>query len=195
MSLLRGHLAPGSSDEVVVEGAHAEHRLARAGDHLPVRRSYDSNEYCKCSKTPKTLDQSSRSSPPYYDGSVTHVTGSSASPLTSPRRYRHISTASGFAATFPRSRSRCTGSSEDRAGNQRRAGRRPGDSPDPLDVYRARDATNREWRKTGPDDHPFSSSPRVPHQRVGKSFSVFPIDLTRFHCTNVVSRLIAQRHT
>ena len=29
----------------------------------------------------------------------------------------------------------------------------------PLDLYRARNATSRQWRTTGPSDHPFASSP------------------------------------
>jgi len=29
----------------------------------------------------------------------------------------------------------------------------------PLDLYRARNATSREWLAAGPGDHPFASSP------------------------------------
>ena len=29
----------------------------------------------------------------------------------------------------------------------------------PLDLYRARNATNRQWLATGPSDHPFANSP------------------------------------
>ena len=78
-SLLRDHLAPGSSDEALVEGANT---LNIALEHALVitflyGQTYDCNEYCKYYKNAenphyKFIPFVHRT---YYDGSVTHVTG------------------------------------------------------------------------------------------------------------------------
>ena len=78
-SLLRDHLAPGSGDEVGVEGANTleiplEYALVIT---FLYSQTYECNEYCKYYKNAENPDYKfipfvHRT---HYDGSVTHVTG------------------------------------------------------------------------------------------------------------------------
>lgn len=197
-SLLRDHLAPGSGDEVVVEGANTldiplEHALVIT---FLYGQTYDCNEYCKYYKNAdnpqyKFIPFVHRT---YYDGNVTHVTG-----------IVHI-TAEDYEAMPPRfdgewlrSNFPAVAESMDRFIDkikQETNGELVGDMAIvriPLNVYRARNATNREWRKTGPDDHPFASSPvfLAGDSAIGSPY--FQAISLGFECAMFLAGLIAQR--
>ena len=121
-SLLRDHLVPGSGES---DGG-ANTLKIRLEYALVITflygQKYDCNEYCKYSKNIdnpryKFIPMVHRT---HYDGSVSHVTGIVNISAESSRRCRPDSTVSGFAATFPASPSRWTGSST-RSRRKRRA--------------------------------------------------------------------------
>ena len=55
----------------------------------------------------------------------------------------------------------------------------------PLDLYRARNATSRQWRTAGPGDHPFANSPVFLLRRFGDRLAVLPVDLARLRVCDV----------
>ena len=125
-------------------------------------QTYDCNEYCKYYKNAenphyKFIPFVHRT---YYDGSVTHVTG-----IVHITAEEYEAMPSHFDGEWLRSNFPAVAESMDHFIDkikQETNGELVGDLAIvriPLNVYRARNATNREWRKTGPDDHPFSSSP------------------------------------
>jgi 2-polyprenyl-6-methoxyphenol hydroxylase-like FAD-dependent oxidoreductase len=63
----------------------------------------------------------------------------------------------------------------------------------PLNLYRARNATSRPWRKTGPGDHPFTSSPvfLVGDAAIGSPY--FQSISLGFESAMYLAGLIAQR--
>ena len=63
----------------------------------------------------------------------------------------------------------------------------------PLDLYRARNATSREWRRTGPGDHPFARSPvfLVGDSAMGSPY--FQSISLGFECAMFLAGLLAQR--
>ena len=63
----------------------------------------------------------------------------------------------------------------------------------PLDLYRARTATSRQWLATGPSDHPFASSPvfLAGDSAVGSPY--FQSISLGFECAMYLAGLIAQR--
>ena len=197
-SLLRDHLAPGSSDEVVVEGANT---LNIALEHALVitflyGQTYDCNEYCKYYKNAenphyKFIPFVHRT---YYDGSVTHVTG-----IVHITAEEYEAMPPHFDGEWLRSNFPAVAESMDRFIDkikQESNGELVGDLAIvriPLNVYRARNATNREWRKTGPDDHPFSSSPvfLAGDSAIGSPY--FQSISLGFECAMFLAGLIAQR--
>jgi 2-polyprenyl-6-methoxyphenol hydroxylase-like FAD-dependent oxidoreductase len=197
-SLLRDHLAPGSGEDVVVEGGNTlriplEYALVIT---FLYGQTYDCNEFCKYYKNAdnphyKFIPFVHRT---YYDGSVTHVTG-----------IVHI-TAEDYEAMPPRfdgewlrSNFPAVAQSMDRFIDkikQETNGELVGDLGIvriPLDVYRARNATNREWRKTGPDDHPFASSPVLLAGDSAIGSPYFQSISLGFECAMFLAGLIAQR--
>ena len=162
-SLLRDHLAPGSNGDAVVEGANTlsiplEYALVIT---FLYGRTYDCNEYCKYYKNAdnphyKFIPFVHRT---HYDGSVTHVTGIVH---ITPEDYEAMPPR--FDGEWLRGNFPAIAESMDRFIDkikQESNGELVGDLGIvriPLNVYRARNATNRAWRKTGPEDHPFASS-------------------------------------
>ncbi len=162
-SLLRDHLAPGSNGDAVVEGANTlsiplEYALVIT---FLYGRTYDCNEYCKYYKNAdnphyKFIPFVHRT---YHDGSVTHVTGIVH---ITPEDYEAMPPR--FDGEWLRGNFPAIAESMDRFIDkikQESNGELVGDLGIvriPLNVYRARNATNRAWRKTGPEDHPFASS-------------------------------------
>jgi hypothetical protein len=63
----------------------------------------------------------------------------------------------------------------------------------PLDLYRARDATNRQWLSAGPSDHPFASSAvfLAGDSAIGSPY--FQSLTLGFECAMFLAGLIAQR--
>ena len=63
----------------------------------------------------------------------------------------------------------------------------------PLDLYRARNATSREWRRAGPSDHPFARSPvfLVGDSAMGSPY--FQSISLGFECAMFLAGLLAQR--
>ena len=63
----------------------------------------------------------------------------------------------------------------------------------PLDLYRARNATSRQWRTAGPSDHPFASSPvfLAGDSAIGSPY--FQSISLGFECAMFLAGLIAQR--
>ena len=63
----------------------------------------------------------------------------------------------------------------------------------PLNLYRARNATSRQWRTAGPGDHPFASSPvfLLGDSAIGSPY--FQSISLGFECAMFLAGLIAQR--
>ncbi|MGH2398089.1 MAG: hypothetical protein ACRDFW_14170, partial [bacterium] len=63
----------------------------------------------------------------------------------------------------------------------------------PLDLYRARNATSRQWRGAGTDDHPFARSPAflVGDSAMGSPY--FQSISLGFECAMFLAGLLAQR--
>ena len=63
----------------------------------------------------------------------------------------------------------------------------------PLDLYRARNATNRQWLEARPSDHPFASSPvfLAGDSAIGSPY--FQSISLGFECAMFLAGLIAQR--
>jgi 2-polyprenyl-6-methoxyphenol hydroxylase-like FAD-dependent oxidoreductase len=125
-------------------------------------QAYDCNELCKYSKNIgnaqyKFIPAVNRT---YYDGSITHVTGIVSISAEDYERMPSRFDGEWLRGNFPH-----VAESMDRfiaKVKEETNGEIVGDLEIiriPLDLYRARNATSREWRRTGPDDHPFARSP------------------------------------
>ena len=55
----------------------------------------------------------------------------------------------------------------------------------PLNLYRARNATSRQWATAGPSDHPFATTPVFLARRFGHRLSVLPVDLAGLRVRDV----------
>ena len=195
-SLLRDHLVPGSSE--VTEGANTlTFRLEYA---LVITflygQPYDCNEHCKYYKNIenahyKFIPMVHRT---HHDGSVSHVTGivniSAEDYEAMPSRFDGES----LRSTFPR-----VAQSMDRFIDKIKEethGEVLGDLDIvriPLDLYRARNATSRQWLIAGPRDHPFASSPvfLAGDSAVGSPY--FQSISLGFECAMYLAGLITQR--
>lgn len=161
-SLLRDQLVPGSG--AINDGANTfEIRLEYA---LVITflysQPYDCNEYCKYYKNIesaqyKFIPAVNRT---YYDGSITHVTG-----IISITPEDFAAMPSRFDGQWLRTHFPHVAGSMDRFIAKIRTethGELVGDLEIiriPLSLYRARNATSREWRHTRFADHPFARSP------------------------------------
>jgi len=125
-------------------------------------RAYDCNEYCKYYKNIenaryKFIPAVNRT---YYDGSISHVTG-----IVNISAEDYERMPSRFDGHWLRSNFPHVAESMDRfiaKVKQETNGEIVGDLEIiriPLDLYRARNATSREWCRTGTGDHPFTRSP------------------------------------
>jgi 2-polyprenyl-6-methoxyphenol hydroxylase-like FAD-dependent oxidoreductase len=161
-SLLRDELAPNA----IVDADGANTFKVRLEYALVITflygQAYDCNESCKYYKN---IDNAQYKFIPavnrtYYDGSISHVTGIVH---ISDEDYERMPPR--FDGTWLRSNFPHVAESMDRfiaKVKEETHGEIVGDLEIiriPLDLYRARNATSREWRKTGSGDHPFTSSP------------------------------------
>jgi 2-polyprenyl-6-methoxyphenol hydroxylase-like FAD-dependent oxidoreductase len=195
-SVLRDHLLPrgGAEDD----GANTlKFRLEYA---LVITflygRAYDCNEHCKYFKN---IENSNYKFIPavnrtYYDGSISHVTG-----IVNISAEDYERMPSRFDGHWLRSNFPHVAESMDRfIANikQETNGEIVGDLEIiriPLDLYRARNATNREWHRTGPGDHPFTRSPvfLVGDSAMGSPY--FQSISLGFECAMYLAGLLAQR--
>ena len=159
-------------------------------------QTYDCNEYCKYYKNIenahyKFIPMVHRT---HYDGSISHVTGIVNITAEDYEAMPSQFDGSGFAATFPTSPQ-----SMDRFIDkikQETHGEILGDLEIvriPLNLYRARNATSRQWRTAGPSDHPFASSPvfLAGDSAIGSPY--FQSISLGFECAMFLAGLIAQR--
>jgi 2-polyprenyl-6-methoxyphenol hydroxylase-like FAD-dependent oxidoreductase len=195
-SLLRDHLVPGSSE--VTEGANTvKVRLEYA---LVITflygQPYDCNEHCKYYKNIenahyKFIPMVHRT---HYDGSVSHITG-----IVSISAEEYDSLPSRFDGEWLRGNVPAVAESMDRFIDEIKKetqGEILGDLEIvriPLDLYRARDATNRQWLLSGPSDHPFARSPvfLAGDSAIGSPY--FQSISLGFECVMFLAGLIAQR--
>ena len=161
-SLLRDHLAP-TFGEVEPEANTLnflfEHALVIT---FLYSQNYSCNEYCKYYKNAenpnyKFIPMVHRVS---YDGSVSHVTG-----IVTITPEEFAAMPNRFNGEWLRENYPSVAESMDRfigKIRQETNGELVGDLEIiriPLNLYRARDATNRRWGEAGPRDHPFATTP------------------------------------
>jgi 2-polyprenyl-6-methoxyphenol hydroxylase-like FAD-dependent oxidoreductase len=195
-SLLRDHLAAGS-DEVVGDTNTLNIRLEYA---LVITflygQTYDCNEYCKYYKNIenahyKFIPMVHRT---HADGSVSHVTG-----IVNISAEEYEAMPSRFDGEWLRSNFPDVAQSMDRFIDkikQETHGEVLGDLEIlriPLDLYRARNATSRQWLAKGPSGHPFASSPvfLAGDSAIGSPY--FQSISLGFECAMYLAGLIAQR--
>ena len=193
-SLLRDHLAPGSVDD----GANTLNiRLEYA---LVVTflygQMYACNEYCKYYKNVenalyKFIPAVHRT---YYDGSITHVTG-----IVKITAEDYAAMPSRFDGPWLRNNFPNVAESMDRfidKVKQETHGELLGNLEIiriPLNLYRARNATSRQWRSGVPGEHPFANTPvfLVGDSAIGSPY--FQSISLGFECAMFLAGLIAQR--
>ena len=194
-SLLRDHMVPGSGE---VEGANTLNiRLEYA---LVITflygQKYDCNEYCKYYKNAenvhyKFIPAVHRT---YYDGSISHVTG-----IVNITAEDYEAMPPQFDGQWLRNNFPGVAESMDRFIDkikQETHGEIVGDLEVvriPLNLYRARNATSRQWRAEGNGDHPFTSSPvfLAGDSAIGSPY--FQSISLGFECAMFLAGLIAQR--
>jgi len=170
-SVLRDHLVPGAG---AVDDPSLALLEADGANTLNIRleyalvitflygQAYDCNEYCKYVKNIdnphyKFIPAVNRT---YYDGAVSHVTG-----IVTISAEDYARMPSRFDGDWLRSNFPNVAESMDRFIDkikQETHGEIVGDLEIiriPLDLYRARNATSREWRRTRAADHAFARSP------------------------------------
>ncbi len=195
-SLLRDHLAAGSDE---VEGGR--NTLSIRLEYALVitflyGQTYDCNEYCKYYKNIenahyKFIPMVHRT---HADGGVSHVTG-----IVNITAEDYEAMPSRFDGEWLRSNFPDVAQSMDRFIDkikQETHGEVLGDLEIlriPLDLYRARNATSRQWLATGPSDHPFASSPvfLAGDSAIGSPY--FQSISLGFECAMYLAGLIAQR--
>jgi 2-polyprenyl-6-methoxyphenol hydroxylase-like FAD-dependent oxidoreductase len=193
-SLLRDHLVPGSGE---VEDANTvKIRLEYA---LVVTflygQKYDCNEYCKYEKNIenphyKFIPMVHRT---HYDGSVSHVTG-----IVNITAGEYEAMPSRFDGEWLRGNFPGVAQSMDRFIDkikQETHGDIVGDLEIvriPLDLYRARNATSRQWLTAGLRDHPLAGSPvfLTGDSAIGSPY--FQSISLGFECAMYLAGLIAQ---
>ena len=195
-SLLRDQLAPRSGE--AIEGANTlKIRLEYA---LVITflygQSYDCNEYCKYYKNAenaqyKFIPMVNRT---HYDGSVSHVTG-----IVNISAEEYDAMPSRFDGEWLRGNFPGVAQSMDRfigKITEETNGAILGELEIvriPLDLYRARNATSRQWLAAGPRDHPFAGSPvfLAGDSAIGSPY--FQSISLGFECAMYLAGLIAQR--
>jgi len=195
-SLLRDHLTTGSGE---VDGG-ANTLKIRLEYALVITflygQTYDCNEYCKYYKNSenahyKFIPMVHRT---HYDGSVSHVSG-----IVNITAEDYEAMPSRFDGQWLRGNFPGVAQSMDRFIDkikQETHGEILGDLEIvriPLDLYRARNATSRQWLSAGPSDHPFASSPvfLAGDSAIGSPY--FQSISLGFECAMYLAGLIAQR--
>jgi len=195
-SLLRDRLVPGS------EGADGGENtlLIRLEYALVITflygQKYDCNEYCKYWKNIenphyKFIPMVHRT---HYDGSVSHVTG-----IVNISAREFEAMPSRFDGQWLRGNFPTVAESMDRFIDkikEETQGELLGDLEIvriPLDLYRARNATSRQWLTAGPSDHPFATSPvfLAGDSAIGSPY--FQSISLGFECAMYLAGLIVQR--
>jgi 2-polyprenyl-6-methoxyphenol hydroxylase-like FAD-dependent oxidoreductase len=157
---------------------------------------YDCNEYCKYYKNIenpyyKFIPAVNRT---YYDGGVSHVTG-----IVNITAEDYEAMPSRFDGQWLRSHFPHVAGSMDRfigKIKQETNGEIVGDLEIvriPLDLYRARSATSREWHRAGPVDHPFARSPVFLAGDSAMGSPYFQSISLGFECAIYLAGLLAQR--
>src|SRR5687768_6544699 len=200
-SLLRDHLVPPDPSSVAVPSADEANTFKIRLEYALVitflyGRPYDCNEHCKYYKNIenaqyKFIPAVNRT---YYDGGITHVTGIVN---ISPEDYEAMP--SRFDGQWLRGNFPHVAESMDRfigKIKEETNGEIVGDLEIiriPLDLYRARNATSREWRRMGSGDHPFARSPvfLVGDSAMGSPY--FQSISLGFECAMFLAGLHAQR--
>jgi 2-polyprenyl-6-methoxyphenol hydroxylase-like FAD-dependent oxidoreductase len=195
-SLLRDHLTPDPGG-----GDGAANTLSIRLEYALVitflyGRTYACNEYCKYYKNAgneryKFIPAVHRT---YYDGSISHVTG-----IVNITAADYAAMPSQFDGRWLRGNFPGVAQSMDRFIDkikQETQGDILGDLEIiriPLNLYRARNATNRQWRTAGRGDHPFARSPvfLVGDSAIGSPY--FQSISLGFECAMFLAGLIAQR--
>ena len=195
-SLLRDHLVPGAEE---IDGG-ANTLLIRLEYALVITflygQKYDCNEYCKYQKNIenpryKFIPMVHRT---HYDGSVSHVTG-----IVNISAREFNAMPSRFDGEWLRSNFPSVAHSMDRFIDkikEETQGELLGDLEIvriPLDLYRARNATSRQWLTAGPTDHPLATSPvfLAGDSAIGSPY--FQSISLGFECAMYLAGLIAQR--
>jgi 2-polyprenyl-6-methoxyphenol hydroxylase-like FAD-dependent oxidoreductase len=195
-SLLRDHLATGFGEV----GGGANTLTIRLEYALVITflygQPYDCNEHCKYYKNIenaryKFIPMVNRT---HYDGSVSHVTGIVN---ITPEDYEAMP--SRFDGDWLRSNFPGVAESMDRfidKVKEETRGEVVGDLEIvriPLDLYRARNTTSRQWLTAGPCDHPFARSPvfLAGDSAVGSPY--FQSISLGFECAMYLAGLMAQR--
>jgi 2-polyprenyl-6-methoxyphenol hydroxylase-like FAD-dependent oxidoreductase len=195
-SLLRDHLVPGDGD-----GDPGANTLNFLFEHALVitflySQTYACNEFCKYYKNVenahyKFIPMVHRVS---HDGSVSHVTGivtiTAEEFETMPKR---------FDGEWLRDNAPAVAQSMDRfieKVRQETNGEVIGDLEViriPLNLYRARNVTSRQWATAGPGDHPFATTPvfLAGDSAIGSPY--FQSISLGFECAMFLAGLIAQR--
>jgi hypothetical protein len=159
-------------------------------------QAYDCNEYCKYYKNIenpqyKFIPMVHRT---HYDGSVSHVTG-----IVNITAEEYEAMPSRFDGDWLRSNAPGVAESMDRFIDkikQETHGEILGDLEIvriPLDLYRARNATNRPWLAAAPDGHPFASSPVFLAGDSAMGSPYFQSISLGFECAMFLAGLVAQR--
>ena len=195
-SLLRDHLATGSAlGHVGTNTLNIRLEYALVITFL-YGQKYDCNEYCKYNKNIenpryKFIPMVHRT---HYDGSVSHVTG-----IVNIAAEEYEAMPSRFDGEWLRSHFPSVAQSMDRFIDKIKEetnGEILGDLEIvriPLDLYRARNATSRQWRTARHSDHPFASSPvfLAGDSAIGSPY--FQSISLGFECAMYLAGLIAQR--
>ena len=195
-SLLRDHLVPGAS--AAEGGANTVNiRLEYAVViTFLYGQVYACTETCKYAKNVENLQYKfiPAVGRTHYDGSITHVTG-----IVNITAEDYAAMPPQFDGQWLRSHFPGVARSMDRfieKIKEETHGEILGDLEIvriPLNLYRARNATNRQWRTAGPVDHPFASSPvfLVGDSAIGSPY--FQSISLGFECAMFLAGLIAQR--
>jgi len=191
-SLLRDQLVPGEGDGANTLNIRLEYALVIA---FLYGQKYDCNEYCKYAKNIenpqyKFIPMVQRT---HYDGSVTHVTG-----IVNITAEEYEAMPSRFDGQWLRDNFPAAAQSMDRFIDKIKDethGEILGDLEIiriPLNVYRARNATNRQWYTAKDVDHPFASSPvfLAGDSAIGSPY--FQSISLGFECAMFLAGLIAQ---
>ncbi len=193
-SLLRDHLVPGGVDEGAnTLNVRLEYALVIT---FLYGQPYDCNEHCKYYKNIenaqyKFIPMVHRT---HYDGSVSHVTG-----IVNISAEDYEAMPSRFDGEWLRDNFPDVSQSMDRFIDkikEEAPGEILGDLEVvriPLDLYRARNATSRQWLIAGPSDNPFASSPvfLAGDSAIGSPY--FQSISLGFECSMFLAGLIAQR--
>jgi hypothetical protein len=159
-------------------------------------QAYDCNEYCKYVKNIdnpqyKFIPAVNRT---YYDGSISHVTGIVTISAEDYERMPSRFDGQWLRNNFPK-----VAESIDRfiaKVKEETNGEILGDLEIiriPLDLYRARNATSREWRRTGSSDHPFARSPVFLSGDSAVGSPYFQSISLGFECSMFLAGLLGQR--